>query len=60
MRDAPHVPELGKDGASLGMDSIGHPLPARYLLGAVDPGGPGVALAQRVLSSTFVTLTSMH
>ena len=35
------------------MDCIGHPLPARYLLGAVDPGGPGVALAQRVYLGAF-------
>jgi len=39
---------------------LGHPFPARHLFGAVDARGPGIALAKGILTSIFVTLTSMH
>ncbi|MOA01160.1 hypothetical protein D3C78_1205510 [compost metagenome] len=48
MGDPTHVPELGEDGATLGVHGLGHQPPARDLLGAMDARGPGIALAKRV------------
>ena len=53
MGDPAHVPELGEDGAPLGVHGIGHPFPASDLLGAVDPRRPGVALAHGVDLGAF-------
>jgi len=43
--DAPHVPELQDDATALVVHRPGDLLPALDLLGAVDAGSPGVALA---------------
>ncbi len=51
--DPAHVPELGEHGAALGVDGVGHLLPAGHLLGAVDPRRPGVALAHGVNLGAF-------
>jgi hypothetical protein len=42
---AAHVPELDDDAPAGGVDGVRHPAPARDLLGRVDAGRPGVALA---------------
>ena len=48
--DASHMPELGEDKPTLGVDRIGDQAPACDLLGAVDARCPGIALAQRLIS----------
>jgi len=44
--DPAHMPELGKDEPTLGMNGLCDQTPACHLLGTVDARCPGVALAQ--------------